>query len=88
MLVVDRREDESAYPRGSNRSETDRSTLHDSIREPTTIPAQVEIELDLSAHSIPAGVYCVTHTPGPDVLLRLLLNRVWGVEKQIDGIDC
>jgi len=29
-----------------------------------------------------AGVFCITHTPGPATLLRLLLNRVWGCEQQ------
>lgn len=64
MLVVDRREDESAYPPGAIRSE-----------------AQKELESTLKSVSDNAGVFCITHTPGPATLLRLLLSRVWGCEQ-------
>ncbi|KAF8813675.1 nucleoside hydrolase [Phlegmacium glaucopus] len=65
MLVVDRREDESAYPPGTNRSEAQKG-LED-------------IHFPISDN---AGVFCITHTPGPATLLRLLFNRVWGYEQQ------
>ena len=65
MLVTDRREDESAYPAGTNRSE-----------------AQKGLESMPKSVSDDAGVFCITHTPGPATLLRLLLNRVWGCEQQ------
>ena len=65
MLVTDRREDESAYLAGTNRSE-----------------AQKGLESTPKFVSDNAGVFCITHTPGPATLLRLLLNRVWGYEQQ------
>jgi hypothetical protein len=64
MLVTDRREDESAYPTGTNRSEAQRG-------------------LESTPKSVSdAGVFCITHTPGPAALLRLLFHRVWGCEQQ------
>ena len=65
MLVIDRREDESAHPPGTNRSE-----------------AQKGLESTPKFISDNAGVFCITHTPGPPTLLRLLLSRVWGCEQQ------
>lgn len=64
MLVVDRREDESAYPLGANRSEAQREP-HD-VKQPS--------QVDLLQH----GILCISSTPGPAVLLKLLLARVWG----------
>lgn len=86
MLIVDRREDENAYAPGANRAkvqaELDKLEFeHVGEWESTAVPAQVEVELEgvpdvaPSAH---AGVRCVTRTPGPDVLLDLLIRRVWG----------
>ena len=63
MLVVDRREDESAYLPGTIRSEAQKESTPNSV-------------------SNNAGVFCITHTPGPATLLRLLLNRVWGCQQQ------
>jgi hypothetical protein len=65
MLVVDRREDESAYPLGANRSEAQ--------REPHDLSQPSEAEL------LRRGVLCVSSTPGPFTLLKILLARVWGV---------
>ncbi|KAF5325618.1 hypothetical protein D9611_000107 [Ephemerocybe angulata] len=85
MLVVDRREDASAYAPGANRAEVQRlleGTLHtkDGLWESTTVPAEVEVEMKPEIKDSPHGVWCVTDTPGPEVLLRLLFRRVWGVE--------
>lgn len=68
MLVVDRRPKKSAYPPGTNRSEA-----HDGLEGAHLVPNPV---------SDNAGVFCITHTPGPATLLQLLLNRVWGCEQQ------
>ncbi|KAG7090896.1 hypothetical protein E1B28_009975 [Marasmius oreades] len=71
MLVVDRREGESADTLGTNRAEV------------KPIPTRVEVESLEQALSVgmskPPGVLCVTKTPGPDVLLELLLKRIWDV---------
>ena len=76
MLVVDRRIDESAYTPGANRaevqSELDNATLShggESIAILPAAPVQVQ----------GAGVFCITGTPGPNTLLCLLLQRVWGI---------
>ncbi|KAF9268811.1 nucleoside hydrolase [Marasmius fiardii PR-910] len=80
MLVVDRREDESVYPVGANRAEVQAQRSKDG----KAVPARVEVEsleqaLSRVGSSKPPGVPCVTKTPGPGVLLELLLRRVWGV---------
>lgn len=83
MLVIDRREDESAYAPGANRAEVqaeiNKHNGHHAAWESTALPAQVEIEHPLAMKPIGMGVSCVTHTPGPEVLLDLLFKRVWGV---------
>ncbi|RDB25389.1 Inosine-uridine preferring nucleoside hydrolase [Hypsizygus marmoreus] len=85
MLVVDRREDESAYSPGANRAEIqaelEKLAFHHGSWESTALPAQVEIERAASPTTRPvaSGVVCITETPGPEVLLDLLFRRVWGV---------
>ncbi|TFK25530.1 nucleoside hydrolase [Coprinopsis marcescibilis] len=85
MLVVDRRMDSSAYAPGANRAEVQKlsESLHANVDlwESTALPAQVKIEAPISKEDR-HGVWCVTHTPGPKSLLRLLLQRVWnaGIE--------
>jgi len=69
MLVTDRRENESAYPPGTNRSEAQKGSSEGVHFMPSSI-------------SDNTGVFCITHTPGPAALLRLLLNRVWGCEQK------
>ncbi|KAG6866636.1 hypothetical protein C0991_000746 [Blastosporella zonata] len=84
MLVVDKREDESAYSPGANRAEIqaemDKKSIQHGIWESSALPAQVETEEDTKAQPKPSGILCVTETPGPDALLSLLFRRVWGVE--------
>ena len=82
MLVVDRRADEGAYAPGANRAEVQAQLeelhLHHARFESTAVPALVEIEVPVdNPHS--EGVPCITETPGCQVLLNLLLERVWGV---------
>ncbi|TFY67928.1 hypothetical protein EVJ58_g1321 [Rhodofomes roseus] len=87
MCVVDRREDPGAYAPGANRAEIqaelEKHHLHHSGPfESTALPAQVEVERasDALPRNLTAGgVACVFETPGPEVLLKLLLERVWGV---------
>jgi hypothetical protein len=84
MLVVDRREDQFAFSPGANRAEVQaevaRSHPGPSNLESTAVPALVEIERCKSDRNLAgAGVWCVTETPGSEVLVSLLLERVWGV---------
>ncbi|KAG1716650.1 hypothetical protein ID866_528, partial [Astraeus odoratus] len=92
MMVVDRRNDPTAYAPGPSRVQVqsllERHHPPLGLLESTALPAQVEIE-DPSGGSqsasdsqarIRTGIPCVVKTPGPDALLRLLMKRVWGVE--------
>ncbi|PPQ98441.1 hypothetical protein CVT24_004120 [Panaeolus cyanescens] len=71
MLVVDRREDVSAYPLGANRSEAQREP-HEGHTGPPKKSASTSTTPDAG------GIPCVYGTPGPDILLEHLLRRVWG----------
>jgi len=67
MLVVDRREDVSAYPLGTIRSEAQRE------------PHEGHDETNLDKCDIGSiGVACVYETPKRAELLQMLLKRVWG----------
>ncbi|KAG6898127.1 hypothetical protein C0992_004843 [Termitomyces sp. T32_za158] len=83
MLVVDRREDESAYSPGANRAkiqaELEKLNVSHGLWESIALPAQVETEEAMRSRP-PTGILCVTETPGSDVLLSVLFKRVWGVE--------
>lgn len=72
MLVVDRREDVSAYPLGTNRSEAQREP-HEGHGDVKMSKSDV---VDVVAGGIP-GIVCVYETPGPAEILRMLLERVW-----------
>ncbi|TEB37508.1 nucleoside hydrolase [Coprinellus micaceus] len=85
MLVVDRRDDASAYAPGANRAEVQKllsEKLHtnDDLWESTSVPARVEVEEKSAKKEPEHGVWVVTHTPGAEALLRLLLKRVWNAE--------
>jgi hypothetical protein len=85
MLVVDRRDDASAYAPGANRAEVQKllsEKLHtnDDLWESTSVPARVEVEEKPAKKEPEHGVWVVTHTPGAEALLRLLLKRVWNAE--------
>ncbi|KAG6844412.1 hypothetical protein H0H87_007067 [Tephrocybe sp. NHM501043] len=84
MLVVDRREDESAYSPGATRAkiqaEVDNKHIQHGIWESSALPARVETEEDTKTQPKSSGILCVTETPGADVLLSLLFRRIWGVE--------
>ncbi|KAF9467301.1 Inosine/uridine-preferring nucleoside hydrolase domain-containing protein [Collybia nuda] len=83
MLVVDRRADSSAYSPGANRAEIqaelEKRAFQHGEWESTAIPAQVEVEQATEEGPAKPGVLCVHETPGPEALLNLLLQRIWGV---------
>ena len=73
MLVVDRRDDLSAYAPGANRAEVqmdlERYHVDQFALESTFVP-----DLEDTRNNDEQGVACVTDTPGPDVLLKILLK--------------
>ncbi|KAG6812001.1 hypothetical protein H0H92_004966 [Tricholoma furcatifolium] len=73
MLVVDRRQDESAYSPGANRSKA-QAELERKIQHGSWDTSALEED------TRPEGIQCVTETPGPSVLLSYLFGRVWGAE--------
>ncbi|KAH9892548.1 nucleoside hydrolase [Cubamyces lactineus] len=90
MCVVDRRDDQGAYAPGANRAEVQAELerhhfQHAGAYESTAVPAPVEVESppiiegQLSV-SHKGGVPCVTQTPGSAALVKMLLERVWGVK--------
>ena len=83
MLVVDRRIDESAYTPGANRaevqSELDKAALFHGEETTAVLPAPVAVKDAPSESTVGSGIFCITSTPGPNMLLRLLLQRVWGI---------
>lgn len=85
MVVVDRRDDVNAYAPGANRAEVqaelEKVQFKHGVWESTALPAQVEVERAFQAKPDGSGVLCVTETPGPAALLRLLFRRVWGIEE-------
>ncbi|KAH7888614.1 nucleoside hydrolase [Phlebopus sp. FC_14] len=87
MLVVDRRDDKTAYAPGANRAEVqallEQSHQRHGLLESTALPAQVDVEsVEASAgpNGASMGVACVVQTPGTYPLLQLLTKRVWGVD--------
>ncbi|KAJ4000594.1 nucleoside hydrolase [Lentinula boryana] len=88
MVVVERRKDKTAYAPGANRAEVQAQLekTNFSDLESVALPAQVEVQstsqMDKDTGNKYHGVWCVTETPGPEALLDILLERVWGVRKQ------
>jgi len=85
MLVVDRRDDQTAYAPGANRAEVQKQFdllgIPHKPWESVAVPAQVEVQREPHDLSMPqTGIWCAVKTPGQEALLKLLLQRVWGVE--------
>jgi hypothetical protein len=71
MLVVDRRDEEGTSASGENRAYAQEELSKLSAgHQPVAIPVRVEVE---------GGVAVVVQTPGQDVIMELLLKRIWGV---------
>ena len=83
MVVVDRRDDVGAYAPGDNRShvqqELDRLRVSHGPFESAAVPAPVLVDDTGKKGKQDVGVFTVVETPGPDVCLELLLQRIWGV---------
>ncbi|KAI0044554.1 nucleoside hydrolase [Auriscalpium vulgare] len=88
MCIVDRRADVGAYAPGANRAHVqailERAAVEHGPFESAVLPAQVEVEEvpppSRSASEPEEGVPVVISTPGPAVLLELMLERIWGVQ--------
>jgi len=87
MLVIDRRDDQIAYVPGTNRAKAqaelelllaDRNAV-----ESGALPAQAAVECRDDLHKRERGVVCVIDTPGPEALLQVLLERVWGISDHL-----
>ncbi|GAW00327.1 nucleoside hydrolase [Lentinula edodes] len=91
MVVVDKRQDKTAYAPGANRAEVQAQLEQTRFSsggnlESVALPVPAQVEVDLTSKMIHKtdgdhrGVWCITETPGPDALLETLLARVWGVQ--------
>ncbi|KAJ3907733.1 nucleoside hydrolase [Lentinula edodes] len=91
MVVVDKRQDKTAYAPGVNRAEVQAQLEQTRFSsggnlESVALPVPAQVEVDLTSKMIHKtdgdhrGVWCITETPGPDALLETLLARVWGVQ--------
>jgi hypothetical protein len=85
MLVVDRRVtvDQIAYLPGANcaegQAELERHLLdHDALGS-AALPVQVAVEPSDGTRESGQGVVCIIESPGPEALLQIMLERVWGV---------
>lgn len=79
MLVVDRRDDVGAYAPGDNRSvkyASDHLYASHGLFGSAVVPVPV-IEEDIGKEK-DVGVFTLVETPGPQVCLELLLQRIWG----------
>ncbi|KAI0267014.1 nucleoside hydrolase [Gloeopeniophorella convolvens] len=96
MCVVDRRDDKGAYAPGANRARVQAALERGMISgggfgplESAVVPARVETEGTPSPPSGKddnEGVLVVEATPGAEVLVHMLMKRVWGVEADKEGI--
>ena len=74
MLVVDRR---------SEGEKSSVNTHHGTIAlTEHQVPATIQVETEADIPPQPSGIQCIVQTPGPRVLLDLILSQVWGVDSQ------
>lgn len=87
LVVLDRPKKLGAYATGESSSKLqeglERHRPTDEGLKSRVVPAQVQVEDKEGTQKSGQGVACVTQTPGPDVLLDLLLKRVWGISVNI-----
>jgi hypothetical protein len=69
MLVVDRRDDVGNYRPGDNRAQA--WALNPATDDPRAVQLRKRVEAE--------GVIVVTDSPGPQQLMRLMFERIWGV---------
>jgi len=86
MLVVDRRDDVGAYALGDNRSvkyASDQLHVSHGPFGSAVVPVPVIEEGDIGKEkNQDVGVFTLVETPGPQICLELLLQRIWGISRQ------
>jgi len=93
MCVVDRRNDQRAYAPGANRVRVQaelKRRMEAGIVEPdgfgllesVAVPALVEVEEEplRQSEDEQEGIPVVERTPGAEVLLQVMLKRIWHIE--------
>lgn len=90
MCVIDRRDDQGAYAPGVNRARVQAELKNRMAAgftgvfgslESVAVPARVEVE-DEPAHQFDdeqEGVPVIEGTPGVEVLLQIMMKRIWHV---------
>lgn len=90
MCVIDRRDDQSAYAPGVNRARVQAelksrmaagsASVFGSL-ESVVVPARVEVEDEPSrgCSDEQEGVPVIIGTPGAEVLLQIMMKRIWDV---------
>lgn len=85
MLVVDRRDEVGAYAPGDNRSHVqqmlDRPNVSHGPFEPAAVPVPVLEVNTRREKKTDIGIFTLVETPGSQVCLELLLQRVWGISR-------
>ena len=69
MLIIDRRV----------RAQSEKRLYVLDPMDPNGLTAQTDMD-NLETFDANEGIPCVVETPGPEVLLRLLTKRVWGID--------
>ena len=79
MLVVDRREDIGNYQPGDNRAEVQAARKLDADAATMQVESRVQLGDVLTGPTGAEGVAILTDSPGPQVLAKIMLERIWGL---------
>lgn len=79
--ATEQAEEPGRFGIGDNRAEADAAFRRALLEHNIPAPVQQEsaTEAETAYHPVAKGIACVTETPGADVLLRSMLERIWGV---------
>ena len=81
MLVVDKRDSQNTCAPGTNYAEVQVGPeRHLDSPLSAAVPTQVDVEHPADPQIKGQGVACVVETPGSEKLLKMMLERVWGVQ--------
>ena len=64
---------------GDSRAEVDEALRRAMHGLPAPVQLENEEEAKAAHHPLPAGIACVTQTPGAAALLDSMLARIWGI---------
>jgi inosine-uridine nucleoside N-ribohydrolase len=79
MLVVDRRDEQNTCTPDANSNSGVEQHIETQVS--ATVPARVEVEHLEDTRVKGRGVTCIIKTPGLEALLKMMLERVWGVSE-------